>query len=130
VFPLYYGMLGDIKTKPEPTDIPINPGESVSLKIHPGQLDAWDYAREKENRPFPKRLRVIFQFLSFGDGTGYAVSDGQAIPRKIPEEEGVSACPPSALTDPFRWKDAPPGSPLSKLLASIYPATIWPVNFL
>jgi hypothetical protein len=37
VFPLYYGRdeLGDIRTKAEPTDIPIKPGESVSLKIHP-----------------------------------------------------------------------------------------------
>ena len=82
VFPLYYGRdeLGDIRTRPEPTDVPINPGESVSLQIHPGQLDAWDYARRKENRPFPKRLQVTFQFLSFGDGTGYAASDGQALP--------------------------------------------------
>ena len=38
VFPLTYGRseLGNIKTKPEPTDVPIQPGETVSLKIHPG----------------------------------------------------------------------------------------------
>ena len=77
VFPLTYGRseLGDIKTKPEPTDVPIQPGETVSLKIHPGQLDAWDVARQKENRPFPKRLQVTFQILSFGDGTGYFGTD-------------------------------------------------------
>src|SRR5215213_3577032 len=36
VFPLVYGRteLGDIKSMAEPTDVPINPGESVSLKIH------------------------------------------------------------------------------------------------
>jgi hypothetical protein len=121
-FPLYYGRneFSDIRTRPESTDVPINPGESVSLKIHPSQLDAWDYARQKENRPFPKRLQVIFQFLSFGDGTGYAVSDGQPLPHKTPEEEGIAACLPSAPIDRFGWKDTPPGSPLAKLLAINY----------
>ena len=130
-FPLYYGRneFSDIRTRPESTDVPINPGESVSLKIHPSQLDAWDYARQKENRPFPKRLQVIFQFLSFGDGTGYAVSDGQPLPHKTPEEEGIAACLPSAAIDRFGWKDTPPGSPLAKLLAINLPATTWPVNF-
>src|ERR1043165_313187 len=67
-FPLYYGRdeLGDIRTKAEATDVPIKPGESVSLQIHASMLDAWDYKRKKENRPFPKRLEVKFQFLSFG----------------------------------------------------------------
>ena len=131
VFPLYYGRdeLGDIRTRAEPTDIPIKPGESVSLKIHPGQLDAWDYARRNENRPFPKHLKVEFQFLSFGDGTGYAATDGQALPRKLPEEEGAGACLPSPLTDPFGWREAPPGSPLSKLLAFNLPVSTWPVIF-
>ena len=93
VFPLSYGRaeLGDIRTKFERTDIPINPGESVSLTIHPGQLDAWDYARRKENRPFPKHLKVEFQFLSFGDGTGYIGDDGTALPRAIPEEGSPAA---------------------------------------
>ena len=47
VFPLTYGRteLGDIRTKAEATDIPIKLGESVSLKIHSGQLEAWDFAR-------------------------------------------------------------------------------------
>jgi hypothetical protein len=46
-FPLYYGRneFSDIRTRPESTDVPINPGESVSLKINPSQIDAWDYAR-------------------------------------------------------------------------------------
>jgi hypothetical protein len=103
VFPLSYGRgeLWDMRTRPEPTDIPINPGESISLTIHPGQLDAWDLARRKENRPFPKRLEVIFQFLGFGDGTGYAVSDGQPLPHKTPEEEGVAGCLPAVVTDPW-----------------------------
>ena len=72
VFPLYYGRneLGDIRTKAEPTDVPIKPGESVSLQIHPGILNA-------------KRLEVKFQFLNFGDGTGYVGNEATALPRSL-----------------------------------------------
>ena len=132
VFPLSYGRkeFWDIRTKAEPTDIPINPGESISLRIHPGQLDAWDHARRKENRPFPKQLKVEFQFLSFGDGTGYAATDGQPLPSKTPEENNLGACLPSTRSGPFDWKDAPPGSLSSNLLAFNLPVPTWPVNFL
>src|ERR1043166_6456443 len=116
---LSYGRpeLGDIKTKAEPTDVPIQPGESVSLKFDPNQLNAWDYKRKKENRPLPKHLKIQFQFLNFGDGTGYVGSGATALPRATPEDGGSAVCLPSFHTDAFRWKEAPPGSPLSKLLA-------------
>ena len=132
MFPLYYGRdeLGDITTKAAPTDVPINPGESVSLKIHPGILNAWDYKRKKENRPLPKHLEVKLQFLSFGDGTGYVGSGGTALPRALPEEDGLAACRPPSPANTFAWKETPPGSALSKLLTFSLPATIWPVNFL
>jgi len=126
VFPLSYGRaaLGNLKTKAEPTDIPINPGESISLKIHPGQLDAWDYARRKENRPFPRHLKVEFQFLNFGDGTGYWGTDGLALPNKWPEQGSAAACLPSLQDDKGSgWKDAPPGSAITKLLASSFSLT-------
>lgn len=86
VFPLYYGRneLGNIKTKAEPSDVPINPGENVSLKIHPNTVNAWDYKRKHENRPVPKRLEVKFEFLNFGDGNGYVGNDATALPRVIP----------------------------------------------
>lgn len=131
MFPLYYGRdeLGDIRTKAEPTDVPIKPGESVSLNIHPGILNAWDYARKKENRPLPKHLEVKFQFLSFGDGTGYIGTTAAPLPRKTPEDRGSAACQPSFRTDAFVWKDIPPGSPFSRLLAVNLPARIVPVNF-
>ena len=130
VFPLVYGRteLGNIQTKADPTDVPINPGQSVSLKIHPSQLDAWDYARQKENRPFPKHLQVKLQVFSFGDGTGYFGSDGEAIPRQMPDLAKLGAARPLAH-DVFAWKDAPPDSRLSKLLAFNLPARFEPVNF-
>ena len=132
VFPLTYGRaeLGSIRVKAEPTDIPIKPGESISLTIHEGQLDAWDYARRKENRPFPKHLKVDFQFLNFGDGTGYWGTDGMALPNKWPEKDGVGAFLPSPDDEGLGWNDTPPGSLLSRLLAFNLPAENWPVNLL
>jgi hypothetical protein len=129
VFPLYYGRneLGKITTKAELTDVPINPGEKVTLQIHPNILNAWDYKRKHENRPLPKRLEVKIESLNFGDGTGYIGNDATPLPRAIPEE---GACRPSFQTDIFGWKEAPPGSPLSKMLAINLPAKTWPVIFL
>lgn len=132
MFPLYYGSrdeLGDITTKADPTDVPIKPGETVSLKIHPSMLDAWDYKRKSENRPLPKHLEVKLQFLSFGDGTGFVGSGATPLPRTIPEGEGSAACLPLSRSDVFGWDKAPPGSPLWKMLSFNLPATIWPVNF-
>ena len=130
VFPLYYGRdeLGDIRTKAEPTDVPINPGESVSLKIYPSQLNAWDYARTHENRPLPKHLKVEFQFLNFGDGTGYVGTGGTPLPSATPGLGGLAYLP-SLTTHTLEWKDAPPGSALSKLMAFNLPTALWPVNF-
>ena len=99
VFPLYFGRteLGTIGVKALPEDVPIQPGETYGLKIHPGQLEAYEMMTRKEDRPHPKKLRARFQTLSFGDGTGYG---------------------PGGIRLPSEWKDrteigwcaVPPGS--------------------
>lgn len=73
VFPLQYGRaeLGDIISKPRPDDVPIKPGETYILKIHAGQVPAWEQIQLTENRSQPKKMHLELQLLSFGDGTGY-----------------------------------------------------------
>ena len=95
VAPVYYGRkeLGTISTLATPDDIPLKPRESVILKIHPGQLQAWDYIRRTENRPHPKKIQVKLEGLSFGDGTGYGGEDGVALPRKL-EQSNLDRCIP------------------------------------
>lgn len=85
LFPVYYGRteLGDIRTKARADDVPIKPGESVVLKIHPGTMSGLEKLRHGENLPHPKRIRVVFQFLNFGDGNGYSGSEGGSLPRKV-----------------------------------------------
>jgi hypothetical protein len=85
IAPLFYGKLGKITDKAEPDDIPIKPGETYVFKIHPGQLNAWDTLQRTEYRPHPKKIDVMFEALSFGDGTGFVGEDGEAIPHKIKE---------------------------------------------
>lgn len=69
--------------QPDSDDIAIKPGETYGAKFHLGALEAWEFMNRKENRPHPKKLRARIQLISFGDGTGYGGTDGQAIPRKL-----------------------------------------------
>lgn len=75
--PVYFGRteLGDIRVRATRDDVPLKVGESVVLKIHPGQLEAWDIVKRKENWQLPKRIRVKFEHLSFGDGNGFMGND-------------------------------------------------------
>ncbi|MGH9905654.1 MAG: hypothetical protein ACRD8U_08745, partial [Pyrinomonadaceae bacterium] len=85
VFPLEYGRaeLSEVWTKAKPEDIPIKPGATYIFTIHPGQVPAWERAVREENRPQPKIIQLKFQKMSFGDATGFAGSDGQALPNKL-----------------------------------------------
>ena len=55
--------------------------------------------------------------MSFGDGTCYIDTGEPALPRATPKREVQPLVYLSFPTDTFGWKDAPPGSLLSKLLA-------------
>jgi len=94
VFGLRFGQdeLGDIRVKSQPGDMSIKPGETYGFTIHPGQLEAWEFMNRKENRPPAKKLRARFDLLSFGDGTGYAGTDGLALPRKLNERSSLDKC--------------------------------------
>lgn len=73
--------LGDHRERATADDVPIKPGESVVVKIHPGQLAAWDIIRRTEGRPHPKTIQMKLEGLSFGDGTGLGPG-GDPLPRK------------------------------------------------
>jgi hypothetical protein len=79
--PVDYGRaeLGDHRVRATPQDVPLKPGESCVLMINPGQLGGWEHSRDSE--PHPKKIRVVFELLSFGDGTGYIGPEGTAVPR-------------------------------------------------
>ena len=129
-FPLVYGRaeIGDIRTKATEEDTPIDPGETYVFKIHPGQVPPWEKAVREEGRKQPRKVVLNFQILSFGDGTGYAGTDGQALPqpKKAP---GVSEClDPTRAGRPRDVGWLPKSTDINN--DTYLPATFLPVNFL
>ncbi|MEK6282323.1 MAG: hypothetical protein AABN95_18350 [Acidobacteriota bacterium] len=133
VFGLVFGQieLGDIRVKAQPGDMSIKPGETYGFPIHPGQVEAWESMNRRENRPPVKKLRAEFDMMSFGDGTGYAGTDGQALPRKPNEISSLDKCldqPNRACPAPLEW--ATLGDRwASKLSMTDFTGEFLPVNF-
>ena len=71
VFPLVYGRaeLGDIVTKATSDDVPIKPGETITLQA--GSVSAWEKGVREKRWPQSTKFTAQIQVLSFGDGTGY-----------------------------------------------------------
>jgi len=104
-FVIVYGRveLANLNSRPTSEDVPINPGETKVLKIDDVGIQGWDQARGAGL--VPRQIhgaRLVFQSLSFGDGTGFEGSTGS--PRSKPEKKPTAAaCPPSSdrYSDPL-----------------------------
>jgi hypothetical protein len=56
-------------TPVEDSDVPILPGESITLKIRDGEVRAFEHLRDEEKRlGDPKRIEIEVQIINFGDG--------------------------------------------------------------
>ena len=102
-FQLRYGRIELIKftTPLEFNDVPIQPGEVHVFKIPNSSAEGWDYLREKEGKPEPKRVRLIFQLLNFGDGTGYADAGGRFVDIHKPVSLNKGCAPPNSSPNSF-----------------------------
>ena len=71
VFPFRYGraQLGNIVSKATIDDIPVKPGETITLTT--GQATAWETGIREKRWPEATKFKAEIQVLSFGDGTGY-----------------------------------------------------------
>lgn len=80
-FWLHYGrsQLIDFTIPVLPDDVPLRPGEKYTFKIPESSANGWDHLREKEGRPEPKVMKLIFQQINFGDGTGYSDTSGAPV---------------------------------------------------
>ncbi|HZS43827.1 MAG TPA: hypothetical protein VFC63_01885 [Blastocatellia bacterium] len=84
-FVLSYGSFRFINNDhdPDDTDVPIKPGETVTIRIPKEQADAFEKEVSEGRLPDTKRLVLQFHAISFGDRTGYI--NGQITgPRKNP----------------------------------------------
>lgn len=82
-FQLIYGRseLVDFAASLQPEDIPIRPGESYTLKIPERFSLGWEQFVTKRKLPKaePKKIKIRFGQLNFGDGTGFSLTDGSPI---------------------------------------------------
>jgi len=92
-FSFGYGRteLGSIESKAESEDIPIKPGETIILKAHSGNVQGWDLFRRDYKKHQPKKLRLEFVRLTFGDGTGFEGIDGSFSPEP-PKKSSIDRC--------------------------------------
>ena len=82
-YQLRYGRaeLVDILAPVQSDDVPIQPGESTILKVPVNSIAGWKLFKAKRNIPNPKKLKLVFQLINFGDGTGFMRTDGIPLPR-------------------------------------------------
>jgi hypothetical protein len=95
-FSLHYGRseLGDIGNKAEPDDVAIQPGETYVFSFPDSKQLSWERWRKRENKSDAKKLILLFGILSFGDGTGFAGTDGKSLPRPSNESSILDGCKP------------------------------------
>jgi len=72
-FVLLYGRtdLVEITAPLKPEDVPIKPGETHIFTIAERFVRGWERIVREDNVRQPKKVRVIFQNINFGDGTGF-----------------------------------------------------------
>lgn len=80
-FWIHYGRveLKDFSEPLLPGDIPIKPGQKHIFKIPESNAKTWDYLRTKEGRAEPRHLKLLFQQINYGDGTGFTNTAGEPV---------------------------------------------------
>jgi hypothetical protein len=93
-YPLKYGRneLVAFDEPVRPDDVPLLPGEVVVLKVPAEQAELWKRGRAEGDRPNPKKIVLRFNYLNFGDGTGFVGSDGKSLP-EVKERGANATCP-------------------------------------
>ena len=96
-FTIMYGRmeLADLKNRPTADDVPINPGETKVLTIEDVGVRGWDQARSEGLVPRIHGVRLILQYLSFGDGTGFFGKTGTPRPKPNGESNSTACLPPT-----------------------------------
>jgi hypothetical protein len=125
--------LGLPETPIEPDDVPIMPGESVTMKIPEAIVKAYEETENWDVGPDPKKIEIEMQVINFGDGTSFQGTKGKlwhAKPKERSSNEPRSKeSPGGCKTDTGALKIDSSG----RFLEAIYsasPARILRANFL
>ncbi|PYS94540.1 MAG: hypothetical protein DMF64_00430 [Acidobacteria bacterium] len=81
-YSLTYGSLKlhDFENRPRVDDVPIQPGESYVFKLPENRWRGWEQAKIKYGWPEPMKVRLLFNHLNYGDGTGFIGTKGVRVP--------------------------------------------------
>jgi hypothetical protein len=82
--PIQYGRgaLYDFESPVLPDDVPLKPGETFTFTIPADDVTVLERLAREEGNSQPKKIHLIFQFLNFGDRTGFSGKSGVALPHK------------------------------------------------
>ncbi len=76
-----------------PQDVPIKPGEKVFLRARNEEIEGWEHFKAVEQWPEhwlkPKKVSLLFEVLSFGDGTGFEGGGGVPHERRKPDQAAL-----------------------------------------
>jgi hypothetical protein len=110
---------------PKPEDIPIQPGETHLFKLSAKSVEGWESWARDNKLPPPKSIQIIFDWVSFGDGTGWEGPGGKAFNRRKPLAfASPNRAGPGNCEQQTRQRER--ALPLD---LSIAPASFAPVNF-
>jgi hypothetical protein len=70
--------------RPKPEDVPIQPGETYVFKLSNSSVGGLEGRIRDNDLPQPKSVLVFFNFLCFGDDTGWESPNGQRYERRKP----------------------------------------------
>lgn len=88
VFPIVYGRVDfvDFNVKPVPQDLPLLPGQTFTFQLPEKSALAWEAWLRRNNKSDAMILEILFNHLSFGDGTGFVSLDALPFPFKAAPE--------------------------------------------
>ena len=98
-FSLLYGRtaLVEVTAPLKPNDVPINPGEIHDFTIAERFVTGWEGIAHEFHIAQPKKVRVLLQFINFGDGTGLWRTDGAPLPH--PKTSATKELQPISISE-------------------------------
>jgi len=82
-------QLVNFQTEITPEDVPINPGETVTLKMPDTDAEGWEEYRTRKNIAEQVEFELRLSILVFGDHTGFVGSHGTAVPHNQNSNQSI-----------------------------------------
>ncbi|HEY0763289.1 MAG TPA: hypothetical protein VGD61_13045 [Pyrinomonadaceae bacterium] len=86
IFNVFFGRaaLVDANEKPWPDDKPLLPKETYTFVISQENQIAWEAWQKRNNKFEVPKIEIVFDHLSFGDGTGFTSTGAVPFPTNKP----------------------------------------------